>query len=280
MYRLRRVVVVSSHGLARRASTAAASVAASPGRGYPGAPLSAFTSSLSATHPPGAAGIIPTFRALTPDGAPQADLPSPVANRVDKLDESFCTGALDAMVKLRAMDAVCVLAHRQGRVAFYASSQGEEGSVIGAAAGLAINDEALTQYREQGVLLYRVLQTQVDDDPVAPFMPFMRQNVGSALDQAKGAQMPMHYGSVNLNFQTVSSTVAPQLVQAVGAAYAFKRSGESASRIAVTFLGDGASSTDSFHAALNLAATVEAVCSGCKLFILAVSYSHATRAVL
>lgn len=35
--------------------------------------------------------------------------------------------------------------------------------------------------------------------------------------------MPIHYGSRDLSFVTISSTIAIQMPQAVGSAYAYKR---------------------------------------------------------
>lgn len=47
--------------------------------------------------------------------------------------------------------------------------------------------------------------------------------MGNARGSCKGIQMPIHYGSKELNYVTVSSTVATQMPQAVGSAYAYKR---------------------------------------------------------
>lgn len=38
-----------------------------------------------------------------------------------------------------------------------------------------------------------------------------------------GKQMPIHYGSAEHHYVTISSPLATQLPQAVGSAYAFKR---------------------------------------------------------
>ena len=48
------------------------------------------------------------------------------------------------------------------------------------------------------------------------------QCYGNHLGHGKGRQMPIHYGSKKLNFQTISSPLATQLPHAVGAAYALK----------------------------------------------------------
>jgi 2-oxoisovalerate dehydrogenase E1 component alpha subunit len=68
--------------------------------------------------------------------------------------------------------------------------------------------------------------------------------------------MPVHYGTAALHFQTISSPLATQLPQASGAAYAAKLEGKG--RVVACYFGDGAASEGDFHAALNMAATLEA----------------------
>lgn len=103
----------------------------------------------------------------------------------------------------------------------------------------------IRQYREAGVLLYRGFTIE----------QFMNQCYSNELDLGKGRQMPVHYGSKELNFQTISSPLGTQLPQAAGSAYALKRSGKDA--CVVCFFGEGAASEGDFHAALNIAATTE-----------------------
>ena len=74
-------------------------------------------------------------------------------------------------------------------------------------------DLALAQYREVGVLFWRGFTVQQAAD----------QCFSNEADNGKGRQMPVHYGSKELNFQTISSPLATQIPQAVGAAYHFKR---------------------------------------------------------
>ena len=107
------------------------------------------------------------------------------------------------------------------------------------------DDHIFGQYREAGVLMYRGFS--LDD--------FMNQCFSNDLDPGKGRQMPVHYGSRALHFQTISSPLATQLPQAAGAAYALKRAGKKA--VTVCYFGEGAASEGDFHAALNVAATTE-----------------------
>ena len=67
--------------------------------------------------------------------------------------------------------------------------------------------------------------------------------------------MPVHYGSKDLHFQTISSPLTTQLPQASGSGYAFRLDGED--RVAMCYFGDGAASEGDFHAALNFAATLK-----------------------
>lgn len=66
--------------------------------------------------------------------------------------------------------------------------------------------------------------------------------------------MPVHYGSKDLNFVTISSPLSTQMPQAVGSAYAYKRDGSG--RVVACYFGDGAASEGDAHAAFNFAATL------------------------
>ncbi|RKP39859.1 thiamine diphosphate-binding protein [Dimargaris cristalligena] len=141
------------------------------------------------------------------------------------------------------MDKVLYDAQRQGRISFYMTSYGEE-AIIGSAAALQPTDEIYGQYREAGALLHRGFTLE----------QFMNQCYGNSADLGKGRQMPVHYGTKDLHFVTISSTLATQLPQATGSAYALKMQGDK--RCVMCYFGDGAASEGDFHAALNMAATL------------------------
>jgi 2-oxoisovalerate dehydrogenase E1 component alpha subunit len=101
------------------------------------------------------------------------------------------------------------------------------------------------QYREQGILLWRGFSLQQAAD----------QCFSNEDDFGKGRQMPVHYGSKDLYYQTISSPLATQIPQAVGAAYANKIM--KIPSVSICFFGEGAASEGDFHAALNFAATLE-----------------------
>ena len=117
------------------------------------------------------------------------------------------------MIALREMDAVLQAAQRQGRIPFYATAEGEEGAVVGAAAALTSDDFIWSQYREHGILLYRGY----------PLQNFVDQCCANEDDECgKGRQMPVHWGSAALSFMAVSSTLTSQIPHTAGAALAFK----------------------------------------------------------
>lgn len=82
----------------------------------------------------------------------------------------------------------------------------------------------------------------------------LNQCFSNELDYGKGRQMPIHYGSKKLNFQTISSPLGTQIPQATGAAYALKLAGKRT--CTACFFGEGAASEGDFHAGLNMAATL------------------------
>mmetsp|Transcript_24945 Transcript_24945/g.41102 ORF Transcript_24945/g.41102 Transcript_24945/m.41102 type:complete len:433 (-) Transcript_24945:58-1356(-) len=150
-----------------------------------------------------------------------------------------------SMLQMNAMDKILYDAQRQGRISFYMTHYGEEATQIGSAAALHDEDEVFGQYREAGVILWRGF----------PFpAQFLNQCMSNDLDLGKGRQMPIHYGSRDLHFHTISSPLGTQIPQAAGAAYALKLEGKG--RCAIAYFGDGAASEGDFHAALNFASVL------------------------
>jgi 2-oxoisovalerate dehydrogenase E1 component alpha subunit len=127
-------------------------------------------------------------------------------------------------------------------------SAGEEGIAIGTASALSPADVIFCQYRETGVFLQRGFTLD----------QFMSQLFANSKDLGRGRNMPVHYGSKDLNIHTISSPLATQLPHASGAAYAIKLQNQHSNkppRVVVCFFGEGAASEGDFHAALNIAAT-------------------------
>jgi len=143
------------------------------------------------------------------------------------------------------MDQIFYDAQRQGRISFYMTNYGEEATHIGSASALSEQDVIYGQYREAGVLMWRGFTLQ----------QFANQCFSNEGDLGKGRQMPVHYGSRDLNFQTISSPLATQIPQAAGAAYALKREG--GERVVICYFGDGSASEGDVHVGMNMAATLE-----------------------
>uniref|UniRef100_A0A453D7B4 Dehydrogenase E1 component domain-containing protein n=1 Tax=Aegilops tauschii subsp. strangulata TaxID=200361 RepID=A0A453D7B4_AEGTS len=164
------------------------------------------------------------YRVLDDDGG------TIYSSRFQEVSKELALKMYSNMVTLQIMDTIFYEAQRQGRISFYLTSNGEEAINIASAAALSAQDIVLPQYREPGVLLWRGFTLQ----------EFANQLFGNKLDYGKGRQMPIHYGSNRLNYFTVSSPIATQLPQAVGAAYSLKMDKKKA--CAITYFGDGGTS--------------------------------------
>ncbi|OKY26357.1 thiamine pyrophosphate-dependent dehydrogenase E1 component subunit alpha [Thalassotalea sp. PP2-459] len=179
---------------------------------------------------------IPILKILQQDGTVYqgAELPN--------IDEEHAVKIYKALAFHRALDERMIGAQRQGRISFYMAALGEEAASIGGAAGLEAQDMIMAQYREQGALIYRGFSLE----------NFMNQMFSNEKDLGKGRQMPIHYGSNELNYMTISSPLGTQIPQAAGYAYGQKLQGKDA--VTLCYFGEGAASEGDFHAGLNMAA--------------------------
>ncbi|KZT27367.1 hypothetical protein NEOLEDRAFT_1240323 [Neolentinus lepideus HHB14362 ss-1] len=186
-------------------------------------------------------GKIPTYRVLDGVGMPidGAEMP--------EISETFARKIYENMVLLPTLDTLLYNVQRQGKISFYVTSYGEEATIIGSAAALAPDDEVLGQYRESGVLLWRGFGL---DNIVA-------QCLGNEEDTSgKGKQMPVHFGSPQFHFLTISSPLATQIPHAAGVAYAITRSPRRGKNCAAVYFGEGAASEGDFHAGMLFASTI------------------------
>ena len=166
--------------------------------------------------------------------------------KVPDIDKETALKIFDTMQFVRVLDDRMIAAQRQGRISFYMQCLGEEAAITASAAALSIDDMMMTQYREHAALHYRGFTLE----------QFMNQMFSNTKDLGKGRQMPIHYGSKELNFMTVSSPLATQIPQATGYAYGQKMAGEKTCTIC--YFGEGAASEGDFHAGLNMAAVHKA----------------------
>lgn len=145
------------------------------------------------------------------------------------------------MALSRATDERCLILQRQGRIGFYAPLLGQEAAQVGCALALTPNDWIFPAYRELAVALTRG----------AALKEIMDQLMGNAADLTKGRQMPNHFAFSDQHFVTASSPIGTQITQAVGAAMAAQRRKHPI--VTVPFFGDGATSSNDFHAGMNFA---------------------------
>ncbi|KRY88042.1 2-oxoisovalerate dehydrogenase subunit alpha, mitochondrial [Trichinella pseudospiralis] len=167
------------------------------------------------------------------------------AEMIKAFSADLCLQMYKKMLLVYVVDEILYNAQRQGRISFYLTNAGEEATQIGSASALQADDLIYAQYRELGTLLWRDFSLQ----------SLMDQCAGNADDLNKGRQMPVHYGSKELNIVTISSTLATQMPQAVGSAYAMKLRKQQ--NVVICYFGDGAASEGDCHAAFNFAGTLQ-----------------------
>lgn len=157
------------------------------------------------------------------------------------LDLAQKVALLEAMVRTRLVDERVEKLQRQGRIAFHVSAMGEEAAVIGSAAALSDEDFIVPCYREVGALLLRG----------QPLQAYFDSLYGNADDVAHGRQMPEHVTARPLRYASVSAPIGTQIPHAVGMAYASRLRRES--NVVAVYFGDGATSSNDFHAGMTFA---------------------------
>lgn len=182
---------------------------------------------------------IPMLQLMDEEGAEKNTKQTPSLSKQEALK------IYQSMTFTRLLDDRMVGAQRQGRISFYLACKGEEAAIVASAAALSSEDMIMSQYREQGTLVYRGYTAD----------QFMNQMFSNRLDPNKGRQMPIHYGDKKLNFMTISSPLGTQIPQAAGYAYGQKMAGKDA--ITICYFGEGAASEGDFHAGLNMAAVLK-----------------------
>jgi len=163
----------------------------------------------------------------------------------DLKDETLIR-AYKIMQLTRRIDERMITLQRQGVVNFVIGSRGEEGCSVASAMALQPDDLLYFQYREQGAILWRGLTPE----------EYAHHMLLNEKDPSKGRQMSNHYGSKPHAAMTVSSTLATQIPQAAGAAYAMKI--RKLDQVSLCYFAEGAASEGDFHAGLNFAAVYKA----------------------
>ena len=153
---------------------------------FPGAVKSAFSHDMK-FELPSTYTALPTYRAVDQNGVVVDESFKP-----DLSDEEVVKLYTD-MLTISIMDLIMFDAQRQGRISFYMVSAGEEAVCVGSASALAKEDVIFCQYREQGVLKQRGYELS----------EFMNQLFANQKDKGQGRNMPVHYGSRELNVVSV-----------------------------------------------------------------------------
>jgi 2-oxoisovalerate dehydrogenase E1 component alpha subunit len=91
-----------------------------------------------------------------------------------------------------------------------------------------------------------------------PLQRYIDNMFGNANDPAKGRQMPDHYLWRQVNFTSISSPIGTQIPQAVGCAWAAKIKKDDV--VAMTYFGEGATSSSEFHNGMNFAGVFKTPC--------------------
>jgi len=163
----------------------------------------------------------------------------------DLSNEDLVRG-LRHMMTLRAFDARMMMAQRQGKTSFYMQHTGEEAVACAFRVALSPGDMNFPTYRQAGLLI-------ADGYPL---VDMMCQIFSNERDPLKGRQLPIMYSSKAHGFFSISGNLTTQFVQAVGWAMGSAIKGDD--KIAVGWVGDGATAESDFHAALVFASTYKA----------------------
>ncbi len=193
---------------------------------------------MATTSATGAAGLV---QVLAPDGTAVGEIPR-------GLSDGDVLSLYRWLVTVRTFDARMVNLQRQGRIAFYGPTTGQEAVSVGCGYAMGPEDWVLPALREQGIALMRGL----------PLSTYVAQLMGNANDLCKGRQMPCHPTWREGGYVSMSSVIATQVPHAVGVAMAMKIKKTRA--VCLGFLGDGATSEGDFHVAMNFAAVFRSPC--------------------
>ncbi|GAA0422951.1 pyruvate dehydrogenase (acetyl-transferring) E1 component subunit alpha [Streptomyces luteireticuli] len=171
---------------------------------------------------------------LLPDDEPYRLLGTPAA---DALDPGLLRLLYGHLVRGRRYNTQATALTRQGRLAVYPSSSGQEACQVAAALALEERDWLFPSYRDTLAAIARGL------DPVQA-LTLLRGDWHTGYDPREHRVAPL------------STPLATQLPHAVGLAHAARLKGDDV--VALAMVGDGGTSEGDFHEALNFAAVWKA----------------------
>jgi 2-oxoisovalerate dehydrogenase E1 component alpha subunit len=179
----------------------------------------------------------PVFRAMDLEG-------NILDSKYEVLDKENANKMLEVMITHREVDKTLISMFKQGKVSFYIATFLEEAIGPAVGHGLKLDDVAVTQYRENGIMLWRGMTGE----------DIMHSIRGTSKDTSKGKALVHHITNPKIGIFPVSAPIATQIPHAAGLGYAYRTQGED--KIACCFLGEGAASHGDFHAGVNFAATL------------------------
>ncbi|MEM7332401.1 MAG: thiamine pyrophosphate-dependent dehydrogenase E1 component subunit alpha [Chloroflexota bacterium] len=149
------------------------------------------------------------------------------------------------MRRMRAIeDKATELYHEKRTVGRIYTGTGQEAISVGATYALGPNDSVAPIYRDMGAHLVRGITAR---EIFAQYMGKVTDSSNHGKDSGLHLSDPVRGITVSM-----ISNLTPSLPVATGCALAFKLRGED--RVAMTFFGDGCTSTGSFHEGVNFAA--------------------------
>jgi 2-oxoisovalerate dehydrogenase E1 component alpha subunit len=167
---------------------------------------------------------------LLPDREPYRVLGTPAAG---ELDARLLTGLYAQLVRGRRYNRQATALTKQGRLAVYPSSTGQEACQIAAALALRPQDWLFPSYRDTLAVISRGV------DPIQA-LTLLRGDWHTGYDPYRHRVAPL------------CTPLATQLPHAVGLAHAARLAGDDV--VALALVGDGGTSEGDFHEALNFAA--------------------------
>ncbi|MGN7976462.1 pyruvate dehydrogenase (acetyl-transferring) E1 component subunit alpha [Microbacterium sp. 22195] len=176
-----------------------------------------------------------TERIIAPDGTRVAN---PQLDRyIQDIDFDALRDLHRDMVVLRRIDAEGVALQRQGQLGLWAPCNGQEAAQIGTGRALEARDFVFPSYRETGVMYSRGAQP-------GDYVRMWRGEEGAAYDPAE------------LRIAPLQIIIGAQTLHAVGYAMGIQHDG--ADEVAVTYLGDGATSQGDVNEAMVFASSYRA----------------------
>ena len=142
----------------------------------------------------------------------------------------------------RIIEEKMLILLRQGKLSKWFSGIGQEAISVGSTFALNDNDIIFPMHRNLGVFTTRKLDLE----------KLFSQLLGKEGGYTKGRDRTFHFGDLDNNIVGMISHLAAMLPVANGFALSYKLKKQK--RIALSFIGDGATSEGDFHEALNLAA--------------------------